>query len=46
MDTGAQGDSDKLLETITVQPDPLTAIGMPDSDFGFSTEIDLAFDSA
>ena len=45
MDTGAAGDSDKLLETITVTPDPDTVIGMPDSDFGFSTVIDLAFDS-
>lgn len=46
MDTGTAGDSDKLLETITVTPDPTTVIGSPDSDFGFSTVIDLAFDSA
>ena len=46
MDTGAQGDSDKLLETITVTPDPTNIMGMPDSDFGFNTVIDLAFDSA
>jgi len=39
-------DSDKLLETITINPDPLNVIGLPDSDYGFDTEIDLAFDSA
>jgi hypothetical protein len=39
-------DSDKLLETITINPNPLNVIGLPDSDYGFDTEIDLAFDSA
>jgi hypothetical protein len=39
-------DSDRILETITVNPDPLSTIGMPDSDYGFDTDIDLAFDSA
>ena len=39
-------DSDRILETITINPDPLSTIGMPDSDYGFDTDIDLAFDSA
>ena len=43
---GANLDSDQLLSTITVTPDPTTAIGMPDSDFGFDTVIELKFDSA
>lgn len=43
---GASQDSDIQLETITVTPNPLTAIGMPDSDFGFNTAIDLAFDDS
>ena len=30
-------DSDIRLETIQVNPDPLTAIGSADSDFGFTT---------
>lgn len=46
MNGGAAGDSDTLLARITVTPDPLTAIGMPDSDFGFNTLIELAYDSA
>jgi hypothetical protein len=46
MNAGAGQDSDVLLETITINPDPLSVIGLPDSDFGFSTDIDLAFDSA
>ena len=43
---GAQGDSDILAETITVTPNPTTIIGMPDSDYGFDTDIDLAFDDS
>ena len=43
---GASQDSDIQLETITVTPNPITAIGMPDSDFGFDTTIDLAFDDS
>lgn len=39
-------DSDAKLERITVTPDPTTAIGLADSDFGFTTDIDLSFDSA
>ena len=40
---GAGLDSDVLLETITTTPDPTTIIGMPDSDFGFNTDVSLAF---
>lgn len=32
-------DSDIFLETVTVTPDPLSTRGLPDSDFGFTTEI-------
>ena len=40
-------DSDRLLETITTTPNPSSIIGMPDSDFGFNTNITRAFgDSA
>ena len=46
MDGGAREDSDTLLARITVTPDPLTTIGDPDSDFGFTTLIELAYDSA
>ncbi|MEK9697968.1 MAG: tail sheath stabilizer and completion protein, partial [Candidatus Poseidoniales archaeon] len=42
---GAGGDSDIKLETITVTPNPTTIIGLPDSDFGFDTTIELAKDS-
>lgn len=45
-DVGVSQDSDKLLETVTVTPNPTTIIGMPDSDYGFDTEIDLAFDDS
>lgn len=38
MNTGLL-DSDSYLETIKVTPDPLTTIGLADSDFGFTTEI-------
>lgn len=44
-DTGL-AEEDVKLEKITVTPDPTDIIGMPDSDFGFSTDIDLSFDSA
>ena len=30
-------DSDIRLETLQVNPDPITAIGLGDSDFGFTT---------
>lgn len=39
-------DSDIQLETITVTPDPTSTFGMPDSDFGFDTTIDLNFDDS
>lgn len=39
-------DSDVLLETVTVTPNPTDAIGLADSDFGFDTDIDLAFDDS
>lgn len=39
-------DSDIQLETITVTPDPTSTFGMPDSDFGFDTTIDLSFDDS
>jgi len=46
-DQGAGQDSDILLERITTTPNPTTIIGMPDSDYGFNTDIALAFgDSA
>lgn len=37
-------DSDTLAETITVLPDPIDA--EPDSDYGFTTIIDLAYDDS
>ena len=45
MDQGANLDSDVKYERITVTPNPAETIGLPDSDFGFSTDIDLTFDS-
>ena len=45
MNAGLQ-DSDIYLERITVTPDPLSIIGLPDSDFGFNEEIVLASDSS
>jgi len=45
IDAGAGNDSDIKLETITVTPNPTTVIGLPDSDFGFDTTIELARDS-
>jgi hypothetical protein len=38
--------TDAKLEKITVTPNPLNTIGLADSDFGFTTAIDLSFDSA
>ena len=37
MGSGLSGDSDVRIETIQVEPDPLTTIGLADSDFGFTT---------
>ena len=45
LNAGAGGDSDIKLETITITPNPTTVIGLPDSDFGFDTTIELARDS-
>ena len=45
MDNGL-ADSDLQLETLTVTPDPSSTFGMADSDFGFSTTIDLSFDDS
>ena len=36
---GANQDSDKLLESLHVTPNPTSIIGEPDSDFGFDTAI-------
>ena len=38
-------DSDVQLERITTVPNPLSTIGLADSDFGFTNTIDLTFDS-
>jgi len=46
MNAGLGGDSDIYLERVTVTPNPLTAIGMPDSDFGFTEEVVFGSDSA
>lgn len=39
-------DSDIYLERVTVTPNPLSVIGLPDSDFGFNEEVVLAGDSS
>ena len=39
-------DSDFMIQKIRVEPDPLTAIGLADSDFGFTTSVFDALDSA
>ena len=39
-------DSDVQIEKLTTTPNPTSVIGLADSDFGFSTAIDLSFDSA
>ena len=36
---GGLADSDVGLETIRVEPNPLSTIGLADSDFGFTTTI-------
>ena len=38
-DRGILVDSDVRLETVVVDPNPITLIGLPDSDFGFTTTI-------
>lgn len=43
MEAGSN-DSDILIETLTVTPDPADA--SPDSDYGFNLSIDLAFDDS
>lgn len=43
---GAGGDSDIAIQRIDTKPNPLTIIGMPDSDFGFTNTITLLSDSA
>ena len=45
MNQGVNLDSDRKVERITVTPNPTSVIGLADSDFGFSTNIDLTFDS-
>ena len=45
MDQGVNQDSDVKIERITVTPNPSSVIGLPDSDFGFTTDIDLTYDS-
>ena len=41
-------DSDLQIERMTINPDPLSTIGLADSDFGFTTTIDITspFDSS
>lgn len=41
LDYRGLADSDSLVERITTTPDPTTAIGLADSDFGFSTDINI-----
>ena len=36
---GLIADSDVRLQTLEINPNPLGTIGMPDSDFGFTTTI-------
>jgi hypothetical protein len=38
---GGLADSDVKIEKITVTPSPLSTIGLADSDFGFSTDINI-----
>ena len=45
IESGLQ-DSDVLLETLTVTPDPTSTLGTADSDFGFDTTIELNFDDS
>jgi hypothetical protein len=46
IDAGANLDSDKLYNTITTEPDPLTTIGLADSDYGFTNTYDFAYDDS
>jgi len=46
MKGGASGDSDAALQRITTKPNPLSTIGLADSDFGFTNTITLLSDSA
>ena len=39
-------DSDIKIERISTVPDPTSTIGLADSDFGFTTTIDLAYDDS
>lgn len=39
-------DSDIYLERVSVTPNPIGVIGLPDSDFGFTEEVVLASDSS
>ena len=41
LDYRGLADSDSLVQRITTTPDPTTAIGLADSDFGFSTDINI-----
>jgi hypothetical protein len=41
LDYRGLADSDSLVERITTTPDPTNAIGLADSDFGFSTDINI-----
>ena len=43
---GGLNDSDQKLETITIEPDPLSTIGLADSDFGFTSTITYIGDSS
>ena len=44
-DRGITVDSDVRLQTIEINPNPTGIIGMPDSDFGFTTTITNFADS-
>jgi len=46
MNGGAGGDSDIALERIDTTPNPLSTIGLADSDFGFTNTITLLSDSS
>jgi len=46
IDAGTNLDSDIVYQTITTEPDPLTTIGEPDSDYGFTNTYDFAYDDS
>ena len=46
MQGGAGGDSDIPIERITTTPNPLSTIGLADSDFGFTNTITVIGDSS